>query len=321
MGPVIGRETVYFHSRGERCVAWHYPGSNGACVVMAGGFALPKEPATDLFARRFSEAGFAVLAFDYRRLGESAGQPRLVVSIRDSLDDWDAAIAFAKTLPGVDPARIAVWAFSASGGHIFPVAARHRELAAAIAQTPLVNVPAAFPGVARYSTPRAQLRLIVAGLLDTVGGLFGRTPILVPLMGEPGTVAMLSTPDGLQGSEALQASKYPEWRQMVAARSILRLSSYRPGRHAARVGCPLLVLVCEEDRSAPPGLAIRTAERAPLGEVARLPGGHYEPFMDGHKQAAELELAFLKRHLLEDGQAGGETAAAARSGGAGEIHA
>jgi pimeloyl-ACP methyl ester carboxylesterase len=321
MDQVTGREKVYFHSRGERCVAWHYPGSNGGCVVMAGGFALPKEPATDLFAKRFTDAGFAVLAFDYRRLGESAGHPRLVVSIRDSLDDWHAAIEFAKTLPSVDPARIAVWAFSASGGHIFPVAARHPELAAAIAQTPLVDVPAASPGVARYSKPWAQLRLIGTGLLDTAAGLLGRAPILVPLMGERGTVALLSTPDGLQGAEALQASKYPEWQQRVAARSILRLSSYRPGRHASRVECPLLVLVCEEDRSAPPGPAIRAAGRAPRGEVARIPGGHYDPFMDGHEQAAELELSFLKRHLLEGGQVGGGMPAAARSGSAGQIHA
>jgi fermentation-respiration switch protein FrsA (DUF1100 family) len=316
MDSVTGREKVYFQSRGERCAAWHYPGSNGGCVVMAGGFAVPKEPATDLFARRFNRAGFAVLAFDYRGLGESEGHPRLVVNIRDSLQDWHAAIEFARTLPGVDPGRLAVWAFSASGGHIFPVAACHPELAAAIAQTPLVNVPAASPGVARYSTPGAQLRLIATGLLDAAGGLLGREPILVPLMGERGTVAMLSTPDGLRGPEALQASRYPEWQQKVAARSIVTLGSYRPGRHAPRVACPLLVLVCDEDRSAPPGPAIRAAQRAPLGEIARIAGGHYEPFMAGHEQAAELELSFLERHLLDGAHATGKRALARQCGSA-----
>lgn len=37
---------------------------------MAGGFAVTKEPGTDRFATRFADAGFGVLAFDYRGLGE-----------------------------------------------------------------------------------------------------------------------------------------------------------------------------------------------------------------------------------------------------------
>jgi hypothetical protein len=38
---------------------------------------------------------------------------------------------------------------------------------------------------------------------------------------------------------------------------------------------------------------------SPRGELARIPGGHYAPFLDGHEQAVKAELAFLNRHLLE----------------------
>jgi uncharacterized protein len=293
------REKVEFRSDGQRCVAWHYAGTNGGCVVMAGGLAVTKEPATDLFAQRFNAAGFSVLAFDYRRLGESDGQPRLVVRIGDALADWRAAIEFARTRPDVDPAKVAVWAFSASGGHVFPVAARDPGLAAAIAQTPLVDAPAVMPAVARYSTPFAQLRLMGRGVLDALGGALGRQPLLVPLTGGPGTVALLSTPDALDADKALNSSLHPEWQQQIAARSVVRLACYRPGRHAARVRCPLLVVVCDDDHAAPPSPAIRAAERAPRGELARLPGGHYAPFMDAHEKAVELQLAFLERHLLD----------------------
>ena len=31
------RKTVRFVSGDTECVAWHYPGANGACVIMAGG--------------------------------------------------------------------------------------------------------------------------------------------------------------------------------------------------------------------------------------------------------------------------------------------
>jgi hypothetical protein len=30
-----------------------------------------------------------------------------------------------------------------------------------------------------------------------------------------------------------------------------------------------------------------------------MPGGHYEPFLDGHEKAVEAELSFLRRHLLD----------------------
>lgn len=63
------REKVRFISGDTECAAWHYPGTNGACVIMAGGGSVAKEPGTDLSAKRFHEAGSAVLAFDYRRLG------------------------------------------------------------------------------------------------------------------------------------------------------------------------------------------------------------------------------------------------------------
>ena len=149
------REKIWFDSGGTQCAAWHYPGTNGACVIMAGGFAVTKEPGTDLFAERFHEAGFSVLAFDYRHLGESGGQPRQVVRVREQLADWSAAIGFAAGLPEVDPARLAIWAFSASGGYVFDLAARDPRLAAAIAQTPNADNLAASRNAARYQKPAA----------------------------------------------------------------------------------------------------------------------------------------------------------------------
>jgi len=299
------REKVRFVSSGTECAAWHYPGSNGACVVMAGGGGVTKEPGTDPFARRFSEAGFAVLAFDYRHLGESGGQPRQVIRIREQLADWQEAIGFARRLPDVDPAKLAIWGFSLSGGHVFRVAARNADLAAAIAQTPNADGPAAARNAVRYQTPRAMLRLTGRGVLDAVGGLAGRPPRLVPLAGAPGTVALLTTPDSIDGDRALNpGNRYPDWQQAFAARSALPIGSYRPGRDAARVRCPLLVLVCDQDQTALAGPAVGAAQRAPRAEVIRIPGGHYDPFLGGHEQAVEAELSFLRQHLLEHSRAG-----------------
>jgi pimeloyl-ACP methyl ester carboxylesterase len=295
----VQREKVRFVSGDNECAAWHYPGTNGACVIMAGGFALTKEPATDMFAQRFSHAGYTVLAFDYRRLGESSGLPRLVQPVRDMLADWQAAIGFARMLPGVDPGRLAIWGFSASGGHIFRVAARNVGLAAAIAQTPNADGLAASRNAARHQRPLAMLRFTGTGIADAVGAMAGRPPRLVPLSGEPGTVALLTTPDARDSDLAFPQDRYPEWQRMVAARSALRLGFYQPGRFAARVACPLLVVVCDTDQCALAAPAVRAARRAPRAELVRLPGSHYAPFLDQHERAAEAELSFLRRQLLE----------------------
>jgi pimeloyl-ACP methyl ester carboxylesterase len=293
------RQKVHFRSGDTTCAAWHYPGTNGGCVIMAGGTAVTKEPGTDRFAERFHDAGFTVLAFDFRHFGESGGEPRQVVRIGEQLDDWDAAIAFARTLPEVDPARVALWGFSLAGGHVFRVASRDPRLAAVIAQTPLADARAAAPNAIRHATVRTFLRLTGRGVLDALRGLLGREPRLVPLAGPPGTVASLSTPDALDGDRALNpGNRYPQWWQQVAARSVLAIGFYRPGRAAARVRCPLLVVVCDDDQSALAAPAVRAAGRAPRGEVAHLAGGHYEPFLDGHEEAVATELSFLRRHLL-----------------------
>jgi pimeloyl-ACP methyl ester carboxylesterase len=205
-----------------------------------------------------------------------------------------------------------VWGFSASGGHVFRVAARNPELAAAIAQTPNADGPAAVRNAARHQKPLAMLRFTGRGALDAIGGLAGRRPRLVPLAGQPGTVALLTTPDSRDGGRALNPdNRYPDWLQAVAARSALRIGFYRPGRYASRVRCPLLVIVCDQDQSALAGPAAAAARRAPRAELVRLAGGHYTPFLDGHERAAEAELSFLRRHLLD--HAGGDRGTAAAS--------
>ena len=297
--PGIVREKVRIDSGGTELAAWHYPGSNGGCVIMAGGFGVTKEPGTDLFAARFHEAGFTVLAFDFRCLGESAGRPRQVVRIRRELDDYQAAIAFAGTLPGVEPDRLAVWGFSLSGGHVFRIAARNPTLAAAIAQTPNADCQAIVRNASRHQKPLAMLRLTGRAILDVLGQQLGRLPRLAPLNGRPGTVAFLTTPDAQETDRAQNPdNRYPNWQQDAAASFALRLGFYRPGRDASRIQVPLLVLACDQDQSALPGPAIAAATRAPHGELVRFPAGHYQPFLDGHEKAVAAEVSFLRRHLL-----------------------
>ncbi|WP_254898179.1 alpha/beta hydrolase [Kitasatospora sp. NA04385] len=297
--PAPGRRTaVRFTSGTTTCAAWHYPGTNGGCVVMAGGTSVTKEPATDLFAARFHAAGFSVLAFDHRRFGASGGTPRQVVRVDEQLADWDAAVAHAARLPGVDPGRIAVWGFSLGGGHVLRVAADHPGLGAAIAQTPLADARAVAPHALRSMAPLAALRLFGLAVADLLGGLLGRPPLLVPTAGPRGAVASLTTADAADADRALDPDgRHTGWERTVAARIALQIGSYRPGRAADRIRCPLLVVVCDQDSSALPGPALRAARAVPHAEVLRLPGSHYAPFLAAHEPAVRAQIAFLQREL------------------------
>ena len=249
--------------RRHECAAWHYPGTNGG-VRDHGRRGRGDQGAGHRPVRQAVPRGRVHRA--RLRLPPSRGERWSAApdrAHRRSARRLAGRHRVRPTLPEVDPARVAIWGFSLSGGHIFPVAARNPRLAAAIAQTPNADGPAAAPTRCATEATR-DVALHRPGLLDALGGLVGREPLLVPLAGEPGTVALLTTPDALDGDRALNPdNRYPDWQQEVAARSALRFSFYRPGRDASRVRCPLLVLVCDQDQSRRPARRPRRQARAP----------------------------------------------------------
>jgi pimeloyl-ACP methyl ester carboxylesterase len=111
---------------------------------------------------------------------------------------------------------------------------------------------------------------------------------------------MLTTPDAQDGDRALNPdNRYSGWEQTIAARSVLRIGGYRPGRAAHRITAPLLVVVADDDQSALARPAVRASQRAPNATLVRIPGGHYAPFLEQHDHVADAELQFLHRHLTE----------------------
>jgi Serine aminopeptidase, S33 len=112
------REDTTFESGGRACATWLYrPDSveRPPIIVMAHGFAAMRALRLAAYAERFAESGFAVLVFDYRGWGDSAGEPRRVLDIGGQQDDWRAALAFARELDGVDTSHVAAWGSSFRG--------------------------------------------------------------------------------------------------------------------------------------------------------------------------------------------------------------
>jgi dienelactone hydrolase len=80
-----------------------------------------------------------VLAFDYRHWGDSGGEPRRWVSLARQLEDWHAAVNYARQLDGVDAERIALWGMSLGGGLALMTAATDPGIVATVALVPMAD--------------------------------------------------------------------------------------------------------------------------------------------------------------------------------------
>lgn len=297
----IARAEVSFTSGGLRCAAWLYrppgPGPQ-ALVVLAHGFAFPRDARLDAYAERFVAAGLAALVFDYRHFGASAGHPRQLMDIDRQLGDWRAAIAYARSLAGIDPDRIALWGTSFSGGHVAALAAADPRIAAAISQVPYSGLG----GRGRLPRPVFLARMIAAAVRDEVRGRLGRSPAFLPLVAEPGSGVF--APFVEPGASAALLDLFPpdyHWRNQFTPRVMLRLPRYRPFHTAHRIDCPWLVLVCDDDAITPADQAAALASRAPRMELRRFPVGHFEVYLgEWFERAVAVQTEFLRRHLLPD---------------------
>jgi pimeloyl-ACP methyl ester carboxylesterase len=148
------------------------------------------------------------------------------------------------------------------------------DLAAVVAQIPWLGDWRSAGDKLRQLLQPSVLKLTVAAIRDAIRGRQGRDPMLVPIVGEPGTTAMF--PDQ-QVKEALAArgTEGTPWRNEFAPRIALTLPSYDPGAVLARLDMPVLVCVADRDRLIPVDYARTVVARAQRA-VAALPREHFE---------------------------------------------
>ena len=298
---VARRDDIRFASGDGHCSGWLYSAPRGSklvtdagapCVVLAHGFGGTKEGRLDAFAERFIERGMAALVFDYRHFGDSSGEPRQLIDIGRQHEDWQAAIEKARSLEGIDAERIAIWGSSNSGGHVVWVAARDDRLKAVVAQVPHAD------GIAtlRNLDPIRAAKLTAAGLQDRAVSLIGRTRQMA-IVGPPGSTAAMTGDDAGTLYPAMFPDEAP-FRNETPARIMLTYGTYRPGRDAEKIGCPILVVVADDDHITPPDPARKIAAEAPQGRLLEFEGGHFDIYTgDVFEWAVKEEADFLEAGL------------------------
>lgn len=264
------------------------------CIVMGHGFGGTKDMLLESYAVRYVEAGFAVLAFDYRHFGESEGEPRQLMWIPYQLEDYTAAIEYARGLPEIDPARIALWGTSASGGYGIVIAARDQKIACVVGQCPGLDPHASGKKLVKEMGIRHFLRLFFHGQRDMIRYRFGLSPHTIPIVGKPGSLAFFTISEAYEGYSNVESESFVN---EVCARIMLRSHGFRPVEHAKNANCPILIQICENDALVAIG-AETEKELKKYADVKYYPIGHFDIYAgDNFERAVSDQLDFFKKHL------------------------
>lgn len=259
-------------------------------VVMAHGFsavAHQLEPQ----ARAFAAAGFHAFAYDHAGFGRSDGEPRQEVDPPRQLRGYRDAVSFVRTLPGVHPARIALWGSSFSGGHALQAAALDPRVSCVISQAPFIS------GSALVAQRPDREDFVAALFAEREARSAGAAPTMIPV------VAPASDPAALPGADGhawFTATGGPTWRNEVTLSSFEAVRAYEPGWWIGMITPrPLLMIVATDDTVTPTAEAEAAFGRA--GEpkkLVRIEGGHFDVYSGaGFEQATAASIAWLREHL------------------------
>jgi pimeloyl-ACP methyl ester carboxylesterase len=288
-------EPVEFGVAGDVLRGDLYRPEGAACppvVVMAHGFGAERRFRLPAFAERLCTAGLAVLLFDYRGFGDSAGTPRGLVDPGRHLADFAGAVQYARNLNEVDGTRLALWGTSLAGGHVLTTAARLPGIAAVVAQVPHVDGLVSALHYPLHLLPGATWR----ALRDLTAAALGREPVRVPIIARTG-LRCLAGPDCYDGYRRLIPPDVV-WQEAVPARILLAILAYRPIHVVRRIQAPVLMIAAEHDSLIPFTATRRTAARIARCQFEVLPIGHFDLYEGPwFEKSIALQIAFLRQYL------------------------
>jgi hypothetical protein len=308
------REDVTFISEGLSCKGWLYrPKEHSGkrpTIVMAHGFSAVKEMYLPNFAERFAEAGFIVLVFDYRFIGESEGEPRQQVIPAEQIKDYRNAITWVSQQEQVDAERIGIWGSSYSGGHVLSIAARDRRVKAVVSQAPCVdgfkNAQLLSVASREQQDPTVEVQLPrLSGFTQVLQNYrqarYDGAPIeYMPVVAPEGEKSALPTPDSFDWFTRAGATIAPNWVNQVTMETMEAYLDYYPTDLIDRISpTPLLMIVAENDEITPTELAVAAYERAKQPKkLEMISGGHFSAYTEpGLSSSAPAALAWFKKHL------------------------
>ncbi len=272
--------------------ALYLPQGNGPfpIVVLAHGFsavAAQLEPQ----ARAFAAAGFAAFVYDNPGFGLSGGSPRQEVDPVRQVRGYRDAVSYVRTLPGLDPERIAIWGSSFSGGHVLQAGAMDRRVRVVISQAPFISGWELIGG-----WPNAE-DVIAMTQAEREARAAGAEPTVMRVVGKPDEPCALPGEDGYA---YFTGTGGPTWKNEITLSSLELARAHEPAKWIERLAPrPLLMIVADNDLVTPTAHALAAFERAGSPkQLVRVAGGHFDVYAGaGFDTATAATIAWLKAHL------------------------
>jgi hypothetical protein len=274
-------QKVVFKSKGLNCSGLFYLPDNYSAtddvklpaIAMAHGMGTTKEMGLPQYAERFADAGFAVLLFDFRNLGESEGTPRGQIFAEDQQEDYRNAITWLQLQPEIDPERIGVWGFSFSGGHVLQIAAFDRRIKCVVAQVPAVS---GFLAAQRSYSPLELDGMRMMLSKDRVRRYETGEVNYLPFVAPPGQPCFFPSSEAQKFFEATQGASEGRFENRITFESLERLSYFEPAvRIDAIAPTPLRMVLAKKDIEIPSDIALAAYARAHEPKsLVFLEGGH-----------------------------------------------
>ena len=288
---------VTFYSEGCRLVGDLYapgdlrPGEPRAGIVLCHGYTGVKDLYLPDNARVLAEAGYVVLAFDYKGWGESEG-PRTRLAPYSRVADVQAALTFLGAQEAVDEKRLGIYGTSYGGATVVWAGAVDRRVRCIVS---VVGIGHGERWMRSVRRPDEWFDLLERSAADRVkralegeSELVERSEVLLPDRQSAALAAATrrSVPSALDTLPLEYVDEtlgfHPEWVvNKIAPR-------------------PVLFITTDDDRLVPPEESVALYERA--GEPKKLVVlegyGHYEVYAEpAFSEVMSETLAWFREHL------------------------
>jgi fermentation-respiration switch protein FrsA (DUF1100 family) len=267
-------------------------------VVVGGSLTSVKEQMGGTYAAEMAKRGFIALAIDYRRYGESGGEPRQYENPDDKAVDLSAAVAHLASRPDVRPGAVALLGICTSGGNVLYAAARDRRIGAVATVAAHFAEPSVIASLPVYGGPETIERHRAEG--RAARAKYERT-------GENILIVCYDATDpgaGFVGPlvyyfDKTRGGGVRGWNNAFAVMSWEPWLEFNPVSEAAKVSAPTLII--HSDGCVMPDQARKVHALLKGPKALRWTTGNHFDFYDGPekvRESADAIAEHFRTHLV-----------------------